>query len=126
VSGNGFPKSHRLLKTADFDRVFARRQSRSDGLLVVYACENSLNQPRLGLVVSRKVGPAIERNRWKRSLREAFRRSQKELPPLDFVVVPKGNSAPSMQTIRDSLLNLANRLSKHQSAKRSVADAEPQ
>jgi ribonuclease P protein component len=94
-------------------------------LLVVYACENKLNQPRLGLVVSRKVGPAIERNRWKRSLREAFRLSQQELPPLDFVVVPKANSAPSMQTIRDSLLNLANRLSKHLSAKRSVADAEP-
>jgi ribonuclease P protein component len=126
MSGGSFSKSHRLLKTADFDRVFARRQSRSDGLLVVYACENNLNQPRLGLIVSRKVGPAVERNRWKRTLREAFRLSQKELPPLDFVVMPKGKSAPQMQVIQNSFLNLANRLSKHLPAKRPVADPEPQ
>lgn len=43
---------------------------------------------RLGLVVSRKVGNAVERNRVKRRLREVFRASKARLPsPLDVVVV---------------------------------------
>jgi ribonuclease P protein component len=64
VEDYSFPKSHRLLKKADFDRVFLRRQSRSDHLLVVYGCENALPHSRLGLVVSRRYGGATHRNRW--------------------------------------------------------------
>jgi ribonuclease P protein component len=125
VSDGSFSKSSRLLKTADFDRVFARRNSRGDGLLVVYACENELNQPRLGLVVSRKIGSAVERNRWKRCLREAFRLLQRELPPLDFVVMPKRSGAPTTQAVSDSLRNLANRLSKQDSPRHPISRTEP-
>ena len=102
-----FPKTARLLKSAEFDRVFKRRRSRGDGVLVVYAGENDLGAPRLGLVVSRKAGNAVVRNRWKRCLREAFRLSQHELPAVDLVVLPRPQAVPTMPLVRKSLLRLA-------------------
>lgn len=38
------------------------------------------NPPRLGLIASRRVGPAVDRNRVKRRFREVFRRRQDHLP----------------------------------------------
>lgn len=102
-----FPKSSKLLKSAEFDRVFKRRRSRGDGVLVVYACENDVGAPRLGLVVSRKAGNAVTRNRWKRCLREAFRLSQHELPAVDLVVLPRPKATPTMPLVRRSLVRLA-------------------
>ena len=64
MTQHGFPKSRRLLKTAEFDRVFARRRAASDGVLVLYACDNDLEHSRLGLVVSKKAGNAVLRARW--------------------------------------------------------------
>ena len=103
-----FPKTFRLLKSAEFDRVFQRRRSRGDGTIVVYACENDAGAPRLGLVVSRKAGNAVVRNRWKRCLREAFRLNQTSLPPVDLVVLPRPQATPTLAGVERSLMRLAN------------------
>lgn len=108
-----FPKSRRLLKSGEFERAFKRRRSHSDGMLVVYGCENELPVARLGLVVSRKVGDAVTRNRWKRCLREAFRLAQDELPAgIDLVVLPRAGATPTAPRLRRSLCELASRLSR--------------
>jgi ribonuclease P protein component len=90
-----FLRSHRLRTTADFQRVYNRRSSASDNCLLVYACENDLGHPRIGLSVSRKVGNAVVRARWKRLLREAFRLSRTELPAgIDLVMIPRSSDEP--------------------------------
>ncbi|MDC0935637.1 ribonuclease P protein component [Pirellulales bacterium] len=106
-----FPRSSRLLTSQQFDRVFQRRRSRSDSRMIVYACENDVARPRLGLVVSRKCGPSVRRGRWKRCLREAFRLSQHELPQtLDLVIMPRPQADPEMPALRESILRLAGEL----------------
>ena len=120
-----FPKSRRLLKKADFDRVFDRRRSRNDNVLVVYACENGLPHCRLGLVVSRRYGDAAQRNRWKRCLREAFRQAQHEFPVgLDLVVLPRSpGQSPTTPSMETSLRKLASRLASDLPPR--VASTEP-
>jgi len=105
-----FPKTVRLLKSAEFDRVFRRRCSFADGLIIVYFASSSIERPRLGLVVSRKCGNAVVRNRWKRALREAFRLVQHELPShLDLVVLPQRGARPEVARLQDSFKQLAAR-----------------
>lgn len=108
--GFRFLPEYRLRKTAEFQRVFAARRSAADDRIIVYALENELAFPRLGLSVSRKVGNAVARNRWKRLLREAFRLNVAKLPAgFDLVIVPRPTFKPELAPLAESLLALAPR-----------------
>ncbi|MBI2481754.1 MAG: ribonuclease P protein component [Planctomycetia bacterium] len=117
MSGNrspkqrGFPKQVRLRKQAEFDRVYGGKAYAADDMLVMNGCRNDLDRTRIGLSVSRKVGNAVLRNRWKRLLREAFRVQQSELPQgLDIVVRPRRGATPDFRNIHSSLRSLAERI----------------
>jgi ribonuclease P protein component len=106
-----FPDRYRIRRQADFDRVFGSGAVAADPVLVGYATANGLPHCRLGLSVSRKVGNAVLRNRWKRLIREAFRRCRSQLPAgYDFVLRPRRGASPDYRAIRDSLPRLARRL----------------
>jgi ribonuclease P protein component len=107
-----FPKSVRLRKSGEFDAVYGVRQSAGDGVLVVHGRSNGLPHARLGLTVSRRIGNAVVRNRWKRVLREAFRQLRQRLPALDFVVTPRPGLEPKVAEVTRSLASLAWRVEK--------------
>jgi ribonuclease P protein component len=85
-------KRRRLSRSGEFERVYREGRSHASRHLVVYAFprEDDEEEPRLGVSVGRRLGGAVERNRMKRLLREAFWATAAELRPgHDFVIVAR-------------------------------------
>ncbi len=101
MAGRGFPRAARLLKHADFDRVYKQgRRHFSPHMTVFYLAQPAGDSPeknaRIGFTVGRVLGGAVERNRIKRRLREAVRMRRSALESAaDIVINPK----KSIQTL---------------------------
>ena len=85
----------RITRSADFDRVYRSGRSHASRVFVLHAFPRGDSEPaRLGLSVSKKVGGAVERNRVKRLLKEAFSAQLESIQPgTDIVVVARGEAA---------------------------------
>lgn len=110
------PKSRRIQRRKDFESVFRNGAAASSRIMTVYvrrpAGEDArAEESRLGVSAPRRIGGAVQRNRAKRLVREAFRLNRPSLPQsCDLIVVPKGDwSDMTLGTVVSDLIELARR-----------------
>lgn len=90
-------RSSRLSRSQDFERVYRAGRSVANKYLVLYyfrqsgtAAEGVGWPSRVGFSVSRRLGSAVERNRLKRALREAYRLNEHMIRGnFDFVLIAR-------------------------------------
>ncbi|RKY13221.1 MAG: ribonuclease P protein component [Planctomycetota bacterium] len=104
------PRWMRLKRDSDFERILKTGKRLTAKGLVVYALQNGLPYPRLGLRVAKRIGTAVRRNYLKRCVREVFRRwLKKVLAGVDIVVVVTADG--EFAQIKEGLLKVAALLS---------------
>jgi ribonuclease P protein component len=87
-----FSRELRLLTPRQFDNVFQQPFRVSSPLFTILCKANNLPTPRIGLTIAKKrVKLATQRNRIKRCARDSFRLHQHKLPPVDLVLMVKGD-----------------------------------
>lgn len=133
-----FEKKKRLVTSHQFKAVLDHNISVRNGLLLLYMAENHLDYPRLGISVGKSFGGAVERNRAKRLLREAFRQNQRQIPAgFDYLLMISSKWSknvseaarskdavrrPTFEQVRTSFLALVASLHKKQQNRRTRSD----
>lgn len=108
------PKSRRLKRPSEFDRVKKEGRSERGALLILGVLPSPDRHPlRAGFVTSKRIGGAVIRNRVRRRLREIIRKHQSDMSADFWIVViarPKAARATSRE-LEDEWLRLAKRTS---------------
>lgn len=98
-------KGHTLKENKDFRRLYYRGRSVASPVLVTYAMSSRYSGCRIGITTSKKIGGAVERNRSRRVIREAYHTLEDRINgDWDFVFVARSRtSAVKMQEVLDSM-----------------------
>lgn len=111
-----FPKGVRIRKRTEYLEIQHTGAALHGRFLIgIVRRAEDRTETRLGITTTKKLGPAVVRNRIRRLVREAFRRNRGALPPgLDVVVVAKRASRGcTAATIAEELLELGRRAARH-------------
>jgi ribonuclease P protein component len=96
----GLDRGRRLRQKAQFEGLLRQGVRRTLDGYTFYLMRRETGGPRLGMLVSRRhASRAVERNRIKRCIREAFRLEQERMGPLDVLVRPPYGARPSARMI---------------------------
>lgn len=100
-----------LKLNGDFRRLYNRGKAVTNPALVMYYSKNRAGNCRIGITTGKKIGNAVERNRSRRIIREAFRNVVKDIDGnYDFVFVARSKTKYLKSTyiekvMRDMLAN---------------------
>jgi ribonuclease P protein component len=98
----GLGPRRRLRHKAQFERLLRQGERRTAAGYTFYFSRRASGEPRLGILISRKhAAQAVDRNRIKRCIREAFRLEQQQLGSIDLLVRPPYGWRESGQAVAD-------------------------
>lgn len=110
ADGARFPKSSRLLRPSDFRRVYDEGIRVTGPHFTLFCLKRAEGAVRIGFTVPRALGKAVQRNRIRRRVREAFRPLLAGLAlPADLVVNPRKSAreAPFLDLRKEAQRMLA-------------------
>ena len=105
----GLPYRARIHLKKQFEQVIAQSNKYQNKGLALWCLNRHTNSPaRFAVVVSKKLGPAVVRNRTKRILREAFRLNRfRMLDGVDIIVKPRcSEQLSTVQAAQEALTSL--------------------
>ena len=99
-------RSFFLKKSGDIERVKKTGRRLSTPLFNLVSCRSDLSHARVGVIVGKRLGGAVTRNRAKRVFRELARQVRRQLTPgRDLLVFPRhGALVATHQALRDAWL----------------------
>jgi ribonuclease P protein component len=109
-----FPKAARLSTASEFGSVRANGRPQHGSFMILNVLRDAGSaRPRIGIITSRRVGGAVERNRVRRCLREIFRKHCLRLPPDCWLVLVARQKAATAEfsALESEWLRLAGRAS---------------
>ncbi len=115
LRSEALPKQRRLAKRPQFVRVYETGRKQYSRYAVLFVAGNDLQNSRIGITVTKKVGKANIRNRLKRWTREVYRRQRAPLgldaQALDIVVnVKPGAAQTSFEEFNRDLTRVLERI----------------
>ena len=107
-----FAKHQRISTSAEYQDILKTGKKFSDNnFRIAVAFHAELEKPKLGVIVGKKNGSAVYRNRIKRIVREIFRLHQENIiPGTNLVVIAKPDSIDKTYSdIEQSIISLLDR-----------------
>lgn len=103
---------NRLRKNEDFRKVYQKRKSMANKLLIIYISENGYEYNRVGFTVSKKVGKSVVRSRVKRLLSESYRlNDDKVVQGYDIIFVARNTSVDATyKEIESAVMHLLKKM----------------
>jgi len=111
IASAEFTAAHRLLRADGFDHV-VHAENVADKNFKIFFVRNVNKSARLGIVASKRIIPgAVQRNRVKRVIREAFRQHSIKTRQLDLVVMVRGvdTQAPQNEDLKSLFTRIENK-----------------
>lgn len=107
------PKANRLNLASEFR--FIKRDGKTlqtPFFTILYRYSQLSGAPKVGFIVSNRVGPAVERNRIRRLLREVFHNNLDKLPSgFEIAVIAKKlNQEPTYEELNTEVVNLLQKI----------------
>lgn len=104
-------KTESLVHSRNFKKIYAKGKNILDSFIVIYYIRNNLDINRLGIVVNKKVGKAVIRNKVRRLIKENFRLIENELKTgYDIVIVSRVKASKAdYYDIKNSIYKLLNK-----------------
>lgn len=100
-------KQYRLKRRSDFNFVYKRGSHTSSKYFVLLFAKNRTNSPRIGFVVSKKVGNAVVRNKIKRKMRASLLPIIKNISPqYNFIFIARGGEEISVSELSKTMYSV--------------------
>ena len=98
----------------DFDRIIKNGRYRKNNSYVIYYEKNDLPYDRFGISVGKKIGNAVNRNKYKRKLRAIIDNYKKlYVNSRDYIIILRGSAKDKdYETLNKDFLSLINNIRK--------------